>query len=103
MGILDWLSRKYFGERSYPDTDFPYEADSCIKNCKYAVSNTHGNYSCIVKKHELEHNSVIHGCMHYVSKGEIREKILCPDCNSDLVERTHDHRFKCAGCGRIFS
>ena len=103
MGILNWLSQKYFGKRSYPDSDFPYEAELCINRCKYAVLNTRSKYYCFVKKHELQHNSVIQGCMHYAGKGEISGKILCPNCKSDLVERTPDHRFKCASCGRMFS
>ena len=105
MGILNWLSQKYFGKRSYPDYDFPYkyEAESCINRCKYAVLNTNKNYYCFVKKHELQHNSVIPGCVHYASKAEMSGKILCPNCKSDLVERIPDHRFKCANCGRMFS
>ena len=102
MGILGWLSKKYFGKRSYPDTGFPYEAESCINRCKYAVLNTR-NYYCFVEKHELRQHSSISGCHYYVSKGEVSGDILCPDCKSDLIERTHDQRFKCVVCGRIFS
>ena len=108
MGILSWLSKRYFCERNYPDDNFPkpdflYDVDSCIDRCKYAVLDTRSKYICFIKKYELKHNSVIHGCMHYVSKGEISSKLLCPNCKSDLVERTPDHRFKCAACGSIFS
>ena len=113
MGILSWLSKRYFGERSYEDAGFhkpdvifdkDYDVeDSCISRCKYAVLDNRKNYVCFVKKHELQYNSVIHGCMHYASKGEVSGKILCPNCKSDLVQRTPDHRFKCAACGRIFS
>jgi hypothetical protein len=112
MGILSWLSKRYFGERSYEDAGFhksdfihdkDYDVDSCIGGCKYAVLDTRKNYICFIKKHELRYNSVIQGCIHYASKGEISGKLLCPNCKSDLIERTPDHRFKCAGCGRIFS
>lgn len=99
MGIREWLSQKYFGKRSYRDL---YK-ESCISRCKYAVLNARGNYYCFVKKHGLYRNSVIHGCMHYASKGERTGKVLCPNCKGDLVERISDNRFKCASCGRLFS
>lgn len=102
MGIWDWLSRKYFRKQSYHDVDSP-KPDSCIDGCKYAVLDARSKYICFIKKHELRHNSVIHGCTHYTNKGEISGKILCPKCKSDLVERIHDNRFKCSGCGKIFS
>ena len=112
MGILSWLSKRYFGERSYRNDGFPkpiflndidYDADSCIGGCKYAVLDNRKTYVCFIKKHELRYNSVIKGCIHYASKGEISGKLLCPNCKSDLIERTPEHRFKCASCGRIFS
>ena len=102
MGILNWLSKRYFGERSYHDTCFPYEADLCINKCKYAVLDN-DKYYCFIKKHELRHNSTIHGCNYYTIKGETRSGILCPRCKSDLIEKTTGNRFKCAVCGNIFS
>jgi ribosomal protein S27AE len=103
MGILSWLSKRYFGTRSYNDAGFPYEADLCINKCKYAVLGNYNKYYCFVKKHELRRNSTVHGCSYYTIKGEKCNGILCPNCQSDLIERTHDHRFKCAVCGNIFS
>lgn len=103
MGILSWLSKRYFGERSYPDTGFPYEADLCINKCKYAVLGNNNKYYCFTQGHELRRNSVVHGCRYYVIKGETGSGILCPKCKSDLIEKATGSRFKCAVCGRIFS
>jgi len=105
MGILNWLSKKYLGSKQYEDADFPYDdwEDLCINKCHYAVLGNHNKHYCFINKHELRSNSIIHGCMRYASKGVISGNILCPNCKSDLVERTSDHRFKCAGCGSIFS
>jgi len=103
MGILSWLSKRHFSKRSYDDASVPYEVDLCINKCKYAVLGNYNKYYCFVKKHELRHNSTIHGCSYYTIKGETGSGILCPKCKSDLIEKTPDHRFKCVVCGRIFS
>ena len=97
MAILSWLLKRYFSTRN------SNEADLCINKCKYAVLGNYNKYYCFVKKHELRRNSTVYGCSYYTIKGEKRDGILCPNCQSDLIERTHDHRFKCAVCGNIFS
>ena len=103
MGILSWLSKKYFGGKQYDDTDFPYEEDLCINKCHYAVLDNHGKHYCFVKEQEIRHYSTVHGCNYYASKGETHNGILCPNCKSDLIERIGGHRFKCTACGKIFS
>jgi len=86
MGILEWLSQKYFGKRTENDTEpsepsdnvffnyqskNPYAHKHCINVCKHAAIITKGYYYCLVDGRALKHNSVIDICKNFAARDEL--------------------------------